>query len=247
VLQFLNTQSLLIAGLLVLGVACTSQPAPKPSAAPSVVAATAVSAETARRTDIQQSLSYTGDIRAREQIRSCPNRPDASSRCWSTLAIRSRPATAWPRVEDIAAGNAALAQQQTRLSKMRSGGRSEDILASEAGLTAAEAKLHMLMTALFDSPLYSLMILISLPLAVVGASGLLTLTGNTLNMDEPDWHGAADGAGWQECHLAGRLHQHPAKARPQSQRSVAPNRSHATAAHFDDHCGHGVRDDSTPR
>jgi hypothetical protein len=141
VLQFLNTQSLLIAGLLVLGVACTSQPAPKPSAAPSVVAATAVSAEAARRTGIQQSLSYTGDIRPREQIRPCPNRPDASSRCSSILAVRSRPAKGWPRVEDIAAGNAALAQQQTRLSKMRSGGRSEDILASEAGLTAAEAKL----------------------------------------------------------------------------------------------------------
>src|SRR5579859_1143953 len=42
--------------------------------------------------------------------------------------------------------------------------------------------MYMLMTALFESPLYALMILISLPLAVVGAFGLLTLTGNTLNM-----------------------------------------------------------------
>jgi HAE1 family hydrophobic/amphiphilic exporter-1 len=42
--------------------------------------------------------------------------------------------------------------------------------------------MYMLMVALFESLVFPLMILFSLPLAVVGAFGLLTLTGNTLNM-----------------------------------------------------------------
>lgn len=42
--------------------------------------------------------------------------------------------------------------------------------------------MYMLMTALFESFLFPLMIMLSLPLAIVGAFGLLTLTGNTLNM-----------------------------------------------------------------
>jgi hypothetical protein len=79
--------------------------------------------------------------------------PKSSGRIQQVLVdtgARSRPAKAWPRAEDIAAGNAALAQHQTRLSKMRSGGRSEDILASEAGLTAAEAKLQALQNGADD-------------------------------------------------------------------------------------------------
>ena len=42
--------------------------------------------------------------------------------------------------------------------------------------------MYMLMVALFESLLYPLIIMLSLPLAVVGAFGLLALTGNTLNM-----------------------------------------------------------------
>jgi HAE1 family hydrophobic/amphiphilic exporter-1 len=42
--------------------------------------------------------------------------------------------------------------------------------------------MYMLMVALFESLVFPLMIMFSLPLAVVGAFGLLTVTGNTLNM-----------------------------------------------------------------
>ncbi|MBV9133893.1 MAG: efflux RND transporter permease subunit [Chloroflexi bacterium] len=42
--------------------------------------------------------------------------------------------------------------------------------------------MYMLMVALFESLVFPLMIMFSLPLAVVGAFGLLALTGNTLNM-----------------------------------------------------------------
>lgn len=42
--------------------------------------------------------------------------------------------------------------------------------------------MYMLMVALFESLIFPLMIMFSLPLAVVGAFGLLAATGNTLNM-----------------------------------------------------------------
>src|SRR4029434_168587 len=42
--------------------------------------------------------------------------------------------------------------------------------------------MYMLMVALFESLVFPLMIMFSLPLAVVGAFGLLAATGNTLNM-----------------------------------------------------------------
>jgi HAE1 family hydrophobic/amphiphilic exporter-1 len=42
--------------------------------------------------------------------------------------------------------------------------------------------MYMLMVALFESLVFPLMIMFSLPLAVVGAFGLLAVTGNTLNM-----------------------------------------------------------------
>ncbi|MBI4491328.1 MAG: efflux RND transporter permease subunit [Chloroflexi bacterium] len=42
--------------------------------------------------------------------------------------------------------------------------------------------MYMLMVALFESLLYPLIVMLSLPLAVVGAFGLLALTGNTLSM-----------------------------------------------------------------
>ena len=42
--------------------------------------------------------------------------------------------------------------------------------------------MYMLMAALFESFTYPLMIMFSLPLAIVGALGALALTGNTLNM-----------------------------------------------------------------
>ncbi len=51
-----------------------------------------------------------------------------------------------------------------------------------AALGLSVLLMYMLMVALFESLIYPLMIMFSLPLAIVGAFGLLALTGNTLNM-----------------------------------------------------------------
>ena len=51
-----------------------------------------------------------------------------------------------------------------------------------AALGLSVLLMYMLMVALFESLVYPLMIMFSLPLAVVGAFGLLAATHNTLNM-----------------------------------------------------------------
>src|SRR6267154_470098 len=66
---------LLVGGALVsvlLGVACGGRPAAAPAAAPTAVPASPVTAGTASRGLIQQTLSYSGDIRAREQVSVLP-------------------------------------------------------------------------------------------------------------------------------------------------------------------------------
>jgi len=42
--------------------------------------------------------------------------------------------------------------------------------------------MYLVMALLFESVLFPLIVMPSLPLALVGAFGLLTLTGNTLNI-----------------------------------------------------------------
>ena len=66
------------------------------------------------------------------------------------------------------------------------GGEAQDQQESFAQIFAALGLsvllMYMLMVALFESLIYPLMIMFSLPLAVVGAFGLLAVTGNSLNM-----------------------------------------------------------------
>src|SRR6202011_5671220 len=57
---------------------------------------------------------------------------------------------AGPRVEDVAAAQAGVAQQQTRLQNMRSGGRPDDMGAARAGVSVAEAKLQALLNGADD-------------------------------------------------------------------------------------------------
>ena len=69
-----SVQAMLIAGALTssLLVACARQQAPAAAPTPTPVPAAAVTAQNASRGDIQQTLSYSGDIRAREQVSVLP-------------------------------------------------------------------------------------------------------------------------------------------------------------------------------
>lgn len=70
--------------------------------------------------------------------------------------------------------------------KVKLGGEAEDQADSFAqifqALGLSVLLMYMLMVALFESLLFPFIIMLSLPLAVVGAFGLLALTGNTLSM-----------------------------------------------------------------
>ncbi|MBM2812579.1 MAG: acriflavin resistance protein, partial [Chloroflexi bacterium] len=69
---------------------------------------------------------------------------------------------------------------------VKQGGAAEDQADSFAqifqALGLSVLLMYMLMVALFESLVFPLVVMFSLPLAVVGAFGLLLLTGNTLNM-----------------------------------------------------------------
>src|SRR5947209_10007068 len=60
------------AASLVLAACGTQRPSAAPAATPTAVPAASVSAQTATRGGIQQTLSYSGDIRAREQVSVLP-------------------------------------------------------------------------------------------------------------------------------------------------------------------------------
>src|SRR3984893_10240534 len=60
-----------LAGSLLLA-ACGGRPAAAPAAAPTAVPAAPVTAQPATRGAIQQTLSYSGDIRARQQVSVLP-------------------------------------------------------------------------------------------------------------------------------------------------------------------------------
>src|SRR3981189_1924831 len=70
-----SLKPLLLSGALagtLLVAACGPKPAATPAATPPLPPAAPVTADTATRGAIQQTLSYSGDIRAREQVSVLP-------------------------------------------------------------------------------------------------------------------------------------------------------------------------------
>src|SRR5229473_363805 len=70
-----SLKPLLLSGALastLLVAACGQRPAAAPAATPVAPQAAPVTAQTVTRGDIQQTLSYSGDIRAREQVSVLP-------------------------------------------------------------------------------------------------------------------------------------------------------------------------------
>jgi multidrug efflux pump subunit AcrA (membrane-fusion protein) len=61
-----------LASTLLIAACGQSAPSAAPAAAPTAAPAAPVAADTARRAPIQQSLAYSGDIRAREQVSVLP-------------------------------------------------------------------------------------------------------------------------------------------------------------------------------
>src|SRR5262249_35579256 len=127
----------------------------RPAAAPASVAAAAaqppaapVSADTARRGDIQQALAYSGDIRAREQVSVLPKAAgrietvlvDVGSRvkAGDTLAVLEHDSAEIAVLQ----ARATLAGTEAKLATLQGGPRSEDVAAAQAGLNQQQLRLQ---------------------------------------------------------------------------------------------------------
>jgi HlyD family secretion protein len=136
-----------LAVILVLATACTSSPGKviTPTAVPT---GKAVSAAPVRRGDIQQALSYSGDVRARDQVSVLPKASGriqqllvdtgSSVRTGDTLAILDQSSAQL----SVAQASAALAVAQARLDTLAAGARVEDVAAARAALEQQQTRLQ---------------------------------------------------------------------------------------------------------
>ena len=113
---------------------------------------------------------------------------------------------------------------------------------SSTALGLSVLLMYMLMVALFESLIYPLMIMFSLPLAVVGAFGLLALTGNTLNMMSMIGMILLTGLVGKNAILLVDYTNTLRKRGLGAQRRAAAGWSNPAAADPDDHLGAGAGD-----
>src|SRR5438105_4290070 len=128
-------------------VGCGKAPAAAP-VAPTSAPPVAVTADTVRRGDIQQTLAYSGEIRARQQISVLPKATgrvehvlvDTGSqvKTGDVLVVLDQDA---PRIQVLQA-RSALAQAQARLATLSAGPRAEDVAAAQAALAQQQLRLR---------------------------------------------------------------------------------------------------------
>src|ERR1051326_1891430 len=140
--------ALALGGLMVALVisACGPQAAP---ATPTTTTPTpiAVAAANVARGDIQQTLSFSGEVRARQQISVMPKASGrveqllvdtgAQVKAGDTIAVLDQDN---PRMQVLQA-RAALAQAQARLATLASGPRPEDVDAAQAAVAQQQTRL----------------------------------------------------------------------------------------------------------
>src|SRR5713226_5778989 len=140
-----------LAGTLLVA-ACGQRPAAAPAATPAPPPAAPVTAQTATRGSIQQTLSYSGDIRAREQVSVLPKATgrveqvlvDVGSKvkAGDTIAILDQDN---PQAQLLLA-RATLAQAQAKMASLQSGPRAEDVASAQAAVGQQQARLQNMRT-----------------------------------------------------------------------------------------------------
>lgn len=139
-----------LASTLVLA-ACGGQPAaqaPAAAKAPAAAPAPPVSADQARRGDIQQSLSYSGDIRAKEQISVLPKSSGRIEKVLVDVGSRVKAGDTLAILEQDSAeiavlqARATLASAEAKLATLQAGPRSEDVAAAQAGVNQQQLRLQ---------------------------------------------------------------------------------------------------------
>lgn len=134
-------------GIALLLSACGAQPAAKSVAAPPPAPAARVAAETVRRGDIQQTLSYGGDIHAREQVSVVPKGSGRVDQILVDVGSRVEPGDTLAILEQdgpqiaVLQARAQLAGAQAKLATLLTGPRAEDIDAARAGADQQRTRL----------------------------------------------------------------------------------------------------------
>src|SRR5207245_2141920 len=150
----LTLKTLLVSGALastLLVAACGQRPAATATPVPTAVPAAPVTAQTATRGDIQQTLSYNGDIRAREQVSVLPKVSgrvdkvlvDVGSRvkAGDTLAVLEQDSAQISALQ----ARANLAGSEAKLASIQVGPKADDVASAEAGLIQQQVKLQNMM------------------------------------------------------------------------------------------------------
>ena len=118
----------------------------------------------------------------------------------------------------------------------------ESAAAMGLAMILAIAFIYIVLASQFESFLQPFIIMLSLPLALVGALLLLLATGKNLGHARHDWRGDADGSGHEERHPAGGLHEPAAPRRAAAEGRAAQGRPGPAAADRDDDGGDDPRD-----
>ncbi len=141
------------AAALLLGDACAPDPT-RPSTPP-VTGRTAppivISAQPARRGDIQEALTYSGDVRAKSQISILPKASGRVERILVDAGSRVEAGDMLAKLERDSAevqllqARAVLAGAEARLAQVQVGGPAEDVAAAKAAYDAAQARLDQML------------------------------------------------------------------------------------------------------
>src|SRR5579859_112351 len=136
-----------LASVLLLS-ACGQKPSAAPAAAPTPVPASPVTAQTATRGLIQQTLSYSGDIRAREQVSVLPKNAGRVERMLVDVGSKVKAGDTIATLEQDSAqisalqARATLAGAEAKLASLQIGPRADDVAAAEAALSQQQVHLQ---------------------------------------------------------------------------------------------------------
>src|SRR5438132_13743956 len=147
----MRNRIVLLSGALattILVSACAQKPAATATPSPTPVAAAAVSAQTATRGDIQQTLSYSGDIRAREQVSVLPKSSGRVDKILVDIGSRVKAGDTLAILEQDSAqitalqARASLAGAEAKLASLQAGPRADDVADAEAALIQQQVHLQ---------------------------------------------------------------------------------------------------------
>src|SRR5262249_25870595 len=128
--------------------ACGPRPVTNAAPTPTAVPAAAVTAQTATHSDIQQTLAYSGDIRARQQISVLPKASGRVETVLVDVGNRVKAGDTLATLEQDSAqitalqARASLAGAQAKLASLQSGARGEDVASAQSALAQQQVKLQ---------------------------------------------------------------------------------------------------------